>query len=226
LLWLYSRGGVELRRGSGRLTMENASPKNTALIVFVRHAEYGKVKTRLAKVIGDDNALRVYSLLLNHTRQLTQPLNCRKFVYYADAVIDHDLWSGPGFTKRQQFGKDLGERMATAFKDLFEQGFKKVLIIGSDCYQLNSEIVEQAINELQNHDVVIGPTFDGGYYLLGLNQYVPGLFADKTWSTELVITETLKDVKELNLSYSLLQKLHDVDNAADLELNGINLNGD
>jgi rSAM/selenodomain-associated transferase 1 len=201
--------------------MNDITPLNTALIVFVRHPELGKVKTRLAKVIGDDKALSVYNLLLSHTRQITIPLNCRKFIYYTDQVIEHDTWTFPGYTKRQQFGEDLGARMSNAFKELFEQGFKRVMIIGSDCYQLQTAIVEQAIAGLADNDVVIGPTFDGGYYLLGSNRYIPELFMDKAWSTDQVINQTVATVNQLKLNYNLLGKLHDVDEAADLELNGI-----
>jgi rSAM/selenodomain-associated transferase 1 len=203
--------------------MTDITPFNTALIIFVRHPELGKVKTRLAKVIGDDRALSVYNLLLDHTQQVTIPLNCRKFIYYTDKVIEHDIWTFPGYTKRQQFGEDLGVRMSNAFKELFDQGFKRVMIIGSDCYQLQTAAIEQAIAELAGNDVVIGPTFDGGYYLLGSNRYVPELFTDKAWSTGQVTNQTIATVIHLELTYSLLQKLHDVDEVADLELNGISI---
>ncbi|MBD1392936.1 TIGR04282 family arsenosugar biosynthesis glycosyltransferase [Mucilaginibacter sp. ZB1P21] len=195
----------------------------TALIIFVRHPELGKVKTRLAKVIGDNKALYVYNLLLDHTRQITIPLNCRKFIYYTDQVIEHDIWTLPGYTKRQQFGEDLGARMSNAFKELFDQGFERVMIIGSDCYQLQTDILEKAIAALTGNDIVIGPTFDGGYYLLGANRYVPELFTDKAWSTDQVTNQTIATVNRLELTYNLLLKLHDVDEAADLNLNGIQI---
>ncbi|GGI23826.1 hypothetical protein GCM10008119_09600 [Pedobacter mendelii] len=195
----------------------------TALIIFVRHPELGKVKTRLAKGIGDEKALAVYNLLLSHTQQITIPINCYKFIYYTDQVIENDIWTFPGYTKRQQFGADLGARISNSFKELFDQGFKRVMIIGSDCYQLQTAIIEQAMARLAVNDVVIGPTFDGGYYLLGLNRYVPELFRDKAWSTDQVTKETIATVNQLELTYSLMQKLHDVDEAADLNLNGIDI---
>lgn len=195
----------------------------TALIIFVRHPELGKVKTRLAKVIGDEKALTVYKQLLNHTHQITLPLACRKFVYYADQMIEHDLWSSQEFIKKKQSGSDLGERMANAFKELFDQGFKKALIIGSDCYQLRTELLQEAIQLLETHQVVIGPTFDGGYYLLGTDDFVPELFAGKAWSTDQVTKQTLEDVNSLGLSCQLLKQLHDVDEAEDLEVNRINI---
>jgi rSAM/selenodomain-associated transferase 1 len=193
----------------------------TALIIFVRQPVLGKVKTRLAKVIGDTRALAVYNLLLTHTRQVTIPLNCSKFVYYADEVIENDIWTLPGYRKTQQFGDDLGARMSNAFKVLFDQGFRKVLIIGSDCYQLKTSSLEQAITELDDSEVVIGPTFDGGYYLLGSNCYLPELFLNKAWSTNQVTNQTISTVNLLKLKCNLLEKLHDVDEVADLELNGI-----
>jgi rSAM/selenodomain-associated transferase 1 len=203
--------------------MDKNSMPTTALVIFVRHPELGKVKTRLANVIGDEKALLVYKQLLDHTHQVTLSLACRKFVYYAEDVIEHDLWSSPGFTKRKQSGIDLGERMSNAFKKLFDQGFEKVLIIGSDCYQLQTEILQEAIHFLAIKEVVIGPTFDGGYYLLGTNRFIPELFIGKSWSTDQVTSQTLKDVHRLNLAHQLLKKLHDVDEAADLEANQISI---
>ena len=177
-------------------------------------------------MIGDEKALEVYRLLLHYTRQVTLPLNCRKFIYYADGIMEHDSWTDPGYTKRQQFGNDLGQRMENAFKELFEQGFKRVLIVGSDCYQLRSSIIEGAINLLDAHGVVIGPTYDGGYYLLGMNHFIPKLFKDKAWSTAQVCEQTIANLNELFQSFTLLEKLHDVDEAADLNASGIQLNDD
>jgi rSAM/selenodomain-associated transferase 1 len=203
--------------------MSEITPLNTALIIFVRHPELGKVKTRLAKVIGDEKALKVYQLLLQHTRQITLPLNCRKFIYYADSVTEHDGWGDPGYTKRQQFGDDLGERMANAFRELFEQGFKRVLIIGSDCYQLRTDVIENAIEQLKTYQTVIGPTFDGGYYLLGMNSFIPELFKGKAWSTDRVCQQTMEDLNFLSQTFVMLNRLHDVDEPADLEVNGITI---
>lgn len=197
--------------------------QDAAVIIFVRNPVLGKVKTRLANAIGDEKALAIYKMLLNHTQHITAPLNCRKFVYYADEVTEYDLWNQPGFTKRQQLGHNLGERMSNAFRELFEQGFKKALIIGSDCYQLQTGILQEAIHLLAIYDVVLGPTFDGGYYLLGMTCFIPDLFADKQWSTGTVAEQTIKDAEKLKLSYTLLDQLYDVDEAADLELNHIEI---
>lgn len=193
----------------------------TALIIFVRHPVLGKVKTRLAKGVGDEKALEIYKLLLKHTLQITGALPFPKFVYYSDGIQEHDLWSHPEYTKRRQTGNDLGERMSNAFQAVFEQGFTKAIIIGSDCYQLTAEIIQEAVNALQEHPIALGPAFDGGYYLLGMNRFIPELFVNKTWSTDQVAGQTLGDAERLKLPYALLPRLHDVDEAADLEVVGI-----
>ena len=193
----------------------------TCLILFVRDPVLGKVKTRLAVSIGDEQALRVYKLLLNHTRTITVGLNCTKYVYYADSVISVDLWDKGNFIKAVQSGNDLGERMLHAFQSAFDDGYKKVVIIGSDCFQLSTELIISAFDALNQYDAVIGPAEDGGYYLLGLKKLVPAIFKDKTWSTNSVCRDTIKDIESMNLSYKLLPILNDVDEAADLERSNI-----
>lgn len=140
---------------------------STALIIFVRNPVHGKVKTRLAKNIGDDRALEIYILLLKHTFDITKRLKCKKFVFYADEIAQDDLWSGADFGKRLQRGNDLGNCMQNAMNELFTEGFSQVIIIGSDCFELNNSILEEAMSHLNKNDAVFGPAQDGGYYLLG-----------------------------------------------------------
>jgi rSAM/selenodomain-associated transferase 1 len=189
---------------------------STALIIFVRNPVHGKVKTRLAKVIGDDRALEIYILLLKHTFDITKGLKCKKFVFYANEIAQDDLWSGADFGKRLQRGNDLGERMQNAMNELFIKGFSQVIIIGSDCFELNSSVLEDAISYLNKNDAVFGPAQDGGYYLLGLKTLIPELFVNKKWSTNEVAKETINDFKRLQISYYLLPKLNDIDDAFDL----------
>lgn len=115
-----------------------------------------------------------------------------------------------------QQGDDLGERMQDAFQHLFNEGYSKVCIIGSDCYELNNNIIETAFKELDNADVVIGPVMDGGYYLLGCNKLIPEFFINKAWSTETVFADTLKDASALILSIQQLPVLNDIDDEKDL----------
>ena len=186
-----------------------------AIIIFVRNPELGKVKTRLAKEIGEEQALQVYTELLQHTHAITSQVDCDRFVFYTDAINKNDLWN-VGFEKRLQEGETLGDRMLLAFFDLFQQGYSKVIIIGSDCPELTSFIIEDAFDKLYTSDVVIGPSTDGGYYLLGLTKLVPPLFTNKQWSTDTVLADTINDIDHLRKSYSLLTELSDIDTADDL----------
>jgi len=195
----------------------------TALVIFVRNPISGKVKTRLAKDIGDERALEIYLQLLHHTLEITRSLSFRKFIYYADEVSDYDLWSVPGYTKRKQNGNDLGERMFNSFKELFDQGFTRIIIIGSDCLQLKTKTLEEAVSLLDSNTAVIGPASDGGYYLLGLNKLYPDLFTNKPWSTDQLFAKTIDDFINQGISYALLNLLSDIDDATDLEENGISI---
>ncbi len=195
----------------------------TALVIFVRNPISGKVKTRLAKDIGDERALEIYLQLLHHTLEITRSLSFRKFIYYADEVSDYDLWSVPGYTKRKQNGNDLGERMFNSFKELFDQGFTRIIIIGSDCLQLETKTLEEAVSLLDSNTAVIGPASDGGYYLLGLNKLYPDLFTNKPWSTDQLFAKTIDDFINQGISYALLNLLSDIDDATDLEENGISI---
>lgn len=188
-----------------------------AIIIFVRHPEWGKVKTRLAKDIGNDAALALYQALLGHTHRTTLLLACDKFVFYTDAIIENDLWSEGGFIKKAQSGNHLGQRMQHAFDTLFAMGYARVLIIGSDCPGITTALLEQSFQTLRTNNAVIGPSYDGGYYLLGLTQPVPGIFEGKQWSTSTVYAETLKDLERNNTAYQVLPVLRDIDTKEDFD---------
>jgi len=187
------------------------------LIIFLKNPTLGKVKTRLASTIGDVKALEIYQLLLNRTRQITEKLPVTKVVYYSDYVETQDIWENETYQKTLQKGKELGEKMLNAFQKGFADGYNKVCIIGSDCYELDGQIIQQAFDLLDKNDLIIGPATDGGYYLLGMSSLHEALFQNKVWSTPAVLAETLKDADELGLKYLLLQELNDVDHEGDLE---------
>lgn len=188
-----------------------------AIILFVRNPILGEVKTRLAATIGKENALEIYKKLLDHTRSITTDLPCDKFVFYADYINEQDIWKNEIYNKRIQDGEDLGERMTGAFQSLLGSGYKEVLIIGSDCYELSQQHLEEAFEMLQRTDVVIGPATDGGYYLLGLKEPTPELFTDMAWSKAGVFSETLSRLQNLNRNYLLLPVRNDIDEVEDLQ---------
>lgn len=194
---------------------------NKLLLIFYRNPELGKVKTRLARTVGDERALSIYLQLAAHTRSVTEKLQFPKSVCYSQQVDRHDAWPTPEFQKQVQRGTDLGERMQYAFAEAFAAGYTRVCIIGTDCLQLTTPILEKAFEQLEQHDAVLGPAVDGGYYLLGLTHLYPEVFQNKRWSTQSVAADTLGDFRQLGLKYFLLPTLSDVDEAPDLE--GTNL---
>jgi rSAM/selenodomain-associated transferase 1 len=190
--------------------------KEKLLIIFYRNPELGKVKTRLAAAVGDEKALAIYLKLATHTREVTLASDFDRVVYYSHHVDTEDNWQENSFHKKLQVGNDLGIRMYNAFENAFRDGYAHVCIIGTDCLELTSEILSAAFEQLKAHDVVIGPARDGGYYLLGMKQLHKDLFANKEWSTNTVAKRTIVDFQNLNLTYSKLATLSDIDREEDL----------
>jgi len=186
------------------------------LIIFVKNPVLGQVKSRLAGDLGEKAALEVYQELLAYTHNLTMPLPFDKAVFYSNHIDREDQWESGSFQKHKQVGGDLGVRMQHAFETGFAKGYKSVCLIGSDCHQLSSDILQEAFSGLKRFPLAIGPSLDGGYYLLGLTRMVPRLFKNKSWSTEAVFSETMADVKQLELRHKILPQLRDVDRIEDL----------
>ena len=191
------------------------SMNKNLLLIFIRNPKLGKVKTRLAKTVGDETALEIYKFLLQKTREISLKVTSDTAVYYSVKVRSNDLWDSENYQKYQQVGEDLGIRMLNAFKDSFGAGYKKVMIIGSDLYDLTSENIEKAFTELDDNDVVLGPAQDGGYYLLGMNSLHSNIFRDKNWGTETVRKDTLADLKDKKVH--LLKELNDIDVFEDIK---------
>lgn len=185
------------------------------LLIFTRNPELGKVKKRLAADIGDPTALELYQLLLKHTFDVTKNLTCEKIVYYSEHIEKGDIWEESVFQKKVQRGNDLGERMKNAFSDGFDAGYSNIVIIGSDLYDLKEKDLETAFSELQNYDYVVGPAQDGGYYLIGKKSLNSTVFENKTWGSDSVLQDTLKDLKNENIT--LLEERNDIDTLDDLE---------
>ena len=188
------------------------------LLIFYRNPELGKVKNRLAATIGEERALAIYILMAAHARKLALTIPVDRVVYYSEFIDREDNWPNKDFNKRLQQGNNLGEKMKQAFEESFKLGYASVGIIGTDCLELTEDILQQAFESLKQHDTVIGPAADGGYYLLGMNKFIPEVFDNKEWSTDSVLNNTLKDFKRLKLSYHLLPTLSDVDAESDLPL--------
>jgi rSAM/selenodomain-associated transferase 1 len=186
------------------------------LIIFYRNPEFGKVKSRLAVTVGEDRALAIYLLMAAHARRVSSLVSVDRVVYYSSFIDREDNWPNDDFAKRLQRGNDLGQRMKHAFEESFNSGYDSICIIGTDCLEITGEILTNAFEVLDHHDAVIGPAADGGYYLLGMNQFIPELFDNKEWSTSSVCHDTIDDFKRFHCRYQLLPMLHDIDTEADL----------
>ena len=191
--------------------------EKSAVIILIRNPVLGCVKTRLAAEIGNFNALNVYRSLLSYTRNITNNIDSSRLLFYSDFIDFNDDWEDGIYQKYLQSGNDFGEKMLNAFNIALTQ-HELVVIIGSDCFELNSEIIELAFKKLKDFDVVIGPAKDGGYYLMGLKRVYPELFQGKSWSTDSVLSETIDTLKELDLTYHLLPLLGDIDTLQELKI--------
>ena len=186
------------------------------LLVFIKNEKPGYVKTRLASSIGKQEALRAYQLLLKYTKEQISELSYYKEIWYSEFIEKNDIWSEGGFSKKLQKGINLGERMRHAFENAFIEGNSdRVVLIGSDCAELTGDIIKTAFEVLQEKDVVIGPAYDGGYYLIGMKRFIPELFDSIPWSTPEVFYRTTQVLEGRKTSYGLLQQLSDVDEAED-----------
>jgi len=187
------------------------------LLIFVKHPIPGQVKTRLAATLGNEKALAIYQDLLTYTLKLSQKLDVDKAVFYGNEVPMEDLWQAVGYRRFIQQGEDLGSRMQQAFAWGFEQGYERIVIVGSDCAQLTASHVQTAFELLANHDAVIGPAEDGGYYALGLSKMQASLFQGKVWSTSEVFRDCVRELVNAQQSFALLPTLSDIDFEEDLQ---------
>ncbi|MGR3318985.1 MAG: TIGR04282 family arsenosugar biosynthesis glycosyltransferase [Candidatus Anammoxibacter sp.] len=208
------------------------------LIIFIKYPEPGKVKTRLSKSIGNKNAVMLYKLfvkaLLNRIAPITSLSNDQDEYNYNVAIFfspeekreEIKDWLGDKYKLYPQSGNNLGERISNAFNTISEKGANKSIIIGSDTPALKKSLILEAYELLSTNDVVIGPTKDGGYYLLGLS-HTPNpfkrfressIFTGIDWSTEHVFNQTVVKLKQSGLSYKSLSEYYDIDQIEDLHL--------
>jgi len=188
---------------------------NSLLLILTRNPELGKCKTRLADKVGNKVALDIYKFLLDHTVTFTKNLKVEKWVYYSEEIWEDDIWDNNVYQKKLQAGKDLGERMMNAFKEGFQAGFENIIVIGSDMYHLKRSDLEEAFSKFRDHNYVVGPAEDGGYYLLGMKSLKTELFQNKDWGTGTVLEDTLSDIK--NEKVALLDEKNDVDYYEDIK---------
>jgi len=189
----------------------------SCLIILTKNMVPGRVKRRLAQSIGPENALMLYRHLMEKICIEVEDLVAKKFVYYSDYIEKEDIWGQSLFEKKLQVIGNLGMRMQRAFQECFNEGYERVVLIGSDIINLNKHIIEDAFRHLNQADIVLGPAFDGGYYLIGLKQNFDYIFHDKPWGTSSVFIRTLRDCIENDLICKLTPELSDLDRISDLK---------
>jgi rSAM/selenodomain-associated transferase 1 len=183
------------------------------VIVFVKNIKLGTVKTRLAKTIGDYGAFEVYTELVKITEKATSELKVDKRIYFSNAIVDSQ-WQDN--FKAVQNGVDLGERMLNAFKDGFKDGYKRIVLIGSDLPDISSKHIESGLQKLNVNKVVFGPAEDGGYYLIGLSELETCVFENKPWSQSDLLEVTLNELNQIGIKTGILDTLNDIDTYEDL----------
>jgi len=189
------------------------SNSDCGLIIFLRFPEWGKVKTRLAETVGPDKALLIYKELSELTLRFAFGLSIPVYLFYENA-LPAEIERISAFHYVRQTEGNLGDKIIHALKYVRER-HQKIIIIGSDCPDLMPSDIINAIDHLDQVDIVIGPSEDGGYYLLGCREVFPEIFESISWSTSSVLQETVAKVERKGLSYSLLRMLADIDTEDD-----------
>jgi rSAM/selenodomain-associated transferase 1 len=189
------------------------------LLVFLKHPTPGQVKTRLAASIGAQGATDIYrhcaELILGRlTPYRQQTTLCVDPPTAMDAVR---TWVGPDWVLAPQQGGDLGERLMCATTEAFQRGARHVVVVGTDAPWMTSEDIDAAFHALDEADVVLGPTEDGGYYLIGLGRPLSTLFDGMAWSTPSVYEQTIAKAAQLGLRVRSLRIGYDLDRLEDLE---------
>lgn len=187
---------------------------DTALIIFIRNPKVGVGKSRLAASVGAQKAFEIYLQLIKATRSLAASYSGPKYLFYTDFINADDDWDNGLFQKHLQAEGDLGQKMLSAF-DVVLSRHRSALIIGSDCPSLKVSDLNSAADSLGQNDLVIGPSEDGGYYLLGMKKVHNSLFEGIPWSSTETYLNTIHAADELSLLIHHLRTLNDIDTIDD-----------
>ena len=188
-----------------------------AILVFVKYPEPGRVKTRLAATVGPERATEIYRQLVSEVfARLPGDVEVIACFDPAQRRAECEVWlAGRAAHFLSQANGDLGLRLATAFAEAFARGFARVAAIGTDCPEIDAPLFAETWSALETCEVVLGPSKDGGYYLVALREPTVPLFSGVAWSSVDVLSQTLERATASNLRVHLLPKRHDVDTEED-----------
>ena len=199
--------------------------ENNAVILFIKSPEKGRVKTRLAKGVGEKAALELYQCFVMDVLDVVRSTPWALRVYYhpEKSCCRIRSWLGKDLDLFPQAGTTLGDKMKNALAETFAAGHERAVLIGSDLPDLPSDIIDNAFNALNSTDAVIGPSSDGGYYLIGFTAkgFVPRIFNDIPWGTNRVLDLTLNNFQDHAVSPFCLPVWRDIDTQADLQALGL-----
>ena len=192
---------------------------DAVLLVFAKIPRPGHVKTRLTPVLTPDEAARLYRAFLRDALDVYADMEVDVRLYLAPPYSDEDVQAVPDpIAVYEQRGDGLGARMSRAFRDVLQDGYARAVIVGTDHPTLPPAFVQQSFSTLDGEPTVcIGPSEDGGYYLLGMNAFYPQLFEDMTYSHEDVFADTLTRIGATNAQLTVLPQWYDVDTPAALQ---------
>ena len=199
---------------------------DACVIVFVKNPVPGQVKTRLIPYLSPEQAASLYqAFLVDWCNALSTISTVHRVIAYTPPEGLNALQTliGEDSVYISQVGASLGERLIAAARWAHDQGYTKFLFVGSDSPTLPTQYVERASDLLESRDVVIGPSVDGGYYLIGFSKHgaslsIPTVFEEITWSTDVVFRQTLGKIQAINARLGLLPPWYDVDTPAGLQL--------
>ena len=198
----------------------NRDSRNCVLF-FVKYPVSGRVKTRLAEQIGQDAAADLYRNFVADILTTLKSLDVSLRIVFdpPGSKEQFQRWLGKECSYIPQLGQNLGQRMKNAFLQVFREDFKRVVVIGSDSPDLPAEYLDLAFGVLDTNDVVIGPSSDGGYYLMGFtrNTFLPEAFERISWSSNKVFKQTIDILQQYKQSLYLLPQWHDIDTLVDLK---------
>lgn len=200
-------------------------PIKSQLLIFTRYPEAGTTKTRLIGELGADKASELHKKLterlVNEAKQLEKNLKIPAVIHYCGGSREKIIsWLGPVIPVKQSEG-DLGARMAAAFTHAFSGGAVVAILVGTDIPDISARLLSQAFSSLQHGEMVIGPSCDGGYYLIGLRveqapELLPLLFSEMRWSSSDLFSITMDRVAEAGIEATILPMLRDIDLPEDL----------
>ena len=192
---------------------------DNVLILFVKAPRLGAVKTRLQPELTADQSLQLYQAMvedLAHQFANLDFCDLKLFFYPVNAVGEMKTWLGDTFEYYSQHGNDLGEKMQNAITTMLNSNYKKVVLTGSDIPTLDSATIDHAFSSLNEENIVIGPSSDGGYYLIGMKKQNPEIFRQISWSSGSVLRQTIEKAKSANLKIVELEEKWDIDTYQDL----------